>query len=525
VAKNPADESRTSDDHSWRLFGGSPQRNMVNTFDKNIPTEWSVEDGNLKNVKWTVKLGSKSYGGPVISGGKVFVGTNNEAPRNPRDKDEKGRALDKGIVMCFSESDGKFIWQAVHDKLASGLVNDWPYEGICSTPFVDGNRVYYVSNRCELVCADTEGFANGNEGEQDEKYKTPIDADFIWRLDMMKQLDVFPHNLATSSPLVIGDRVFLLTSNGVDEGHINVPSPRAPSFIAVNKKTGEVIWKDNTPSIKIVEAGAKGTEEDFLKRLRDRGEKILHGQWSNATYTVVNGKPQIIFPGGDGWLYGLDTETGTHIWKFDCNPKGTKYFLGGGGTRNEIIATPVVHDNKLYCGVGQDPEHGEGIGHFWCIDISKTGDLSPDLVTDANPDPPKTMPNPNSGVVWHYGGRAKEGAERDFVFGRTMSTAAVHDGLVYIAELAGYLHCLDAQTGKKYWDHDLKAAIWGSPYWVDNKIYIGDDDGDVLIFQHGKEKKLLSTIPMGHGVKSTPVVANGVLYIMTETDLYAIQAK
>src|SRR5262249_26856919 len=268
----------------------------------------------------------------------------------------------------------------VHDKLPSGLVNDWPREGICSTPVVEGDRLYYVSNRCELVCADTEGLGKGkNLGVQDEKYKSDTDADFIWRLDMMKELDVFPHNLATSSPLIVGDLVFLLTSNGVDEGHINVPSPKAPSFLAVNKKTGKVVWQDNSPSAKILQAQAAADQEAFLKRLQDRGEKIIHGQWSNPTYAVVNGKPQIIFPGGDGWLYGLEPDSGKLIWRFDCNPKNAKYVLGGRGTRSEIIATPVVYENKCFIGVGQDPEHGEGVGHLWCVDLTKTGDISSEV--------------------------------------------------------------------------------------------------------------------------------------------------
>jgi outer membrane protein assembly factor BamB len=509
-----------SETHTWPLFGGSLSRNMVNTFEKNMPTEWSVEEGKEMNIKWSAELGSRAYGGPVVAGGKVFVGTNNETPRNPAIKG------DKGIVMCFRESDGSFLWQSVNDKLESGLVNDWPREGICSTPFVEGKRVYFVSNRCEVVCADADGFKDGkNDGVQDEKYKGPTDADVIWHLDMMKDLDVFPHNLATSSPLIVGDTLFVVTSNGVDEGHINVPSPKAPSFLAVNKNTGKVIWQDNTPSIKIVEGpGGAEVQEAYLQKLQNRGEKIIHGQWSNPAYAVMNGKPMVVFPGGDGWVYGLEPDTGKHIWKFDCNPKTATYKLAGRGTRSEIIATPVIYDNKLYVGVGQDPEHGEGVGHFWCVDITKTGDLSQDLVKDWNSDPVKTEPNPNSGVVWHFGGPAKD-YERDFYFGRTMSTAAIHDGLLYISELAGYLHCLDAKTGKKYWDHDLKSEIWGSPYWVDGKVYIGDESGDILIFEHGKEKKLLTTIEMHHGVKSTPVAVNGVLYVMTETKLYAIEKK
>src|SRR5690349_11248896 len=102
----------------WIMFGGSISRNFVNPFERNIASEWSVEPGSEKNIQWSTDLGSKAYGGPIIAGGKVFVGTNNKKPRNPRDIDNvKKVPLDKGIIMCFRESDGKFLWQAVHDKL------------------------------------------------------------------------------------------------------------------------------------------------------------------------------------------------------------------------------------------------------------------------------------------------------------------------------------------------------------------------------------------------------------------------
>jgi outer membrane protein assembly factor BamB len=496
------------------MFGGSLSRNLVNTFDKNIPTEWSIEGDNAKRIKWSADLGSKAYGGPVIAGGKVFVGTNNKRPRNPRDVDMRKQPLDKGILMCFNEADGQFLWQAVHDKLPAGRVNDWPEEGICSSPFVEGNRLYYVSNRCELVCADTNGFLDGkNDGEQDEKYKDKTDADFIWRLNMIRDLNVFPHNLATCSPLVVGDKVFVITSNGVDEAHLNVPSPAAPSFIAVDKKTGKVIWQKNYPSANLLKPGAN------LKELVDKGQLLMHGQWSNPVYAEVNSKGQVIYPGGDGWLYSLEPETGEIIWKFDCNPKDSKYLLGTKGTRSDFVSTPVVHDNKVYIGVGQDPEHKEGVGHLWCIDITRKGDVSP-VNNNFDPQAPE---NKTSALVWHYGGPAPQGAGRNYLFGRTLSTCSVHDGLVYVAELAGIVHCLDAQTGKVYWDHDMGAATWSSPYWVDGKVYMGNDNGELLIFAHGKEKKLLNTIDMEGKIRATPVVANGVLYVMTENKLYAIK--
>lgn len=500
----------------WPTFGGTPSRNMVNSTETGIPTEWEIrKNEEKKNFKWVAKLGSRAYGGPTIAGGKIFIGTNNESPRNNRDTDPKKvnvttklpQPIDKGVLMCFRESDGKFLWQHVNDKLESGIVNDWKHEGVCSTPAVDGDRVYYVSNRCAVVCLDVEGLANGNQGIQTEKYKDDSDADVVWQYDMMKELNVFPHNMAACSPVIVGDVIFVVTANGVDEGHINIPSPEAPSFIALDKNTGKLLWKDASP-----------------------GNQIMHGQWSNPTYAEIGGQAQIIFPGGDGWLYAFEPKTGKTLWKFDANPKkAKKYELGQAGERSDFIGTPVIYDDKIYIGTGQDPEHYEGVGHLYCINpVGKTGDISEELVVKENPDTTKrvTKPNPNSGMVWHYGGLDKrEDAKRDFVFGRTMSTCAIKDGLLYVGELAGYLHCLDAKSGAMHWVHDLKSAIWGSPYWVDGKVYIGTEDGDVFVFAHGKEKKLLSKVEMDQPVRSTPIALNGVLYVMTELNLFAIQEK
>jgi outer membrane protein assembly factor BamB len=477
---------------SWPMLGGTGHRNMVNNFDKNIPSDWVVEkkdrDGTViqksNNVKWVAQLGSRSYGGPTVAGGRVFVGTNNQAPRLPRIKG------DRGIILCFREANGEFLWQATHEKLAGGIGNDWPMEGIASTPVIDGDRLYYVSNRCELVCADVAGMPAGRH------------AQFLWRLDMMKDLNVYPHSLAACSPLVFGDTVFVVTGNGVDTGHVNIPFPDAPSFIAVDKDTGKVRWQSNAP-----------------------GMDIMHGQWGNPSFGVVNGKPQVVFPGGDGWLYSFEPETGKLIWKFDANPKDAKYELGGRGTKSDFVAAaPVIFENKVVIGTGQDPEHYEGVGHLWCIDMSRTGDVSAELVVDG-----KNQPNPNSAVVWHYGGPTtkadRQKIDRDYYFGRTMSTVAVHDSLVYAAELAGYLHCLDFRTGQKYWVHDCRASIWGSPYWVDDKVYLATEEGDVLVFRHGTTCRLLNKIEMGQPSRSTPVAANGTLFIATESHLYAIANK
>ena len=183
------------------MWGGTAQRNMTSAM-KNLPELWDVKAG--KNIKWKAQIGSTSYGNPVVADGKIFLGTNNGNPKNPEIKG------DKGVLMCFRESDGKFLWQAVTDKLDSGSENDWPEQGVCSSPAVEGKRLYYVSNRGELICLDTEGFMDGkNDGPfQDEVHKGPADADIIWKLDMMKELGVIQLYMANSSPVIWEDLVF-----------------------------------------------------------------------------------------------------------------------------------------------------------------------------------------------------------------------------------------------------------------------------------------------------------------------------
>ena len=446
------------------MFGLTPSRNMVST-ETGVPTDWDILSG--RNIKWKQKLGSQTYAGPIIYDGKVFVGTNNEGERRP------GIVGDKGILIAFRESDGELLWQATHDKLPAGRVNDWPLQGICSTPYIEDGVAYYVSNRAEFVAVDVDGFADGNDGMQDEQYSHEQDADILWIYDTIAELDVFPHNLAAGSPIVVGDVVVATTGQGVDEGHINIPSPLGPSFVALNKHTGELVWESAHPM-----------------------ENILHGTWSNPAAGVAGGREQIVIPGGEGVVYSFAPDTGELIWTFDANPKESVWELGGKGSRNNIISTPVFHHDVVYIGVGQDPEHGEGPGHFYKIDASGTGDIT------------------ETGTIWHVGGED---------FQRTMSTAAVHDGLVYIADLSGHVYCFDEETGELQWMHHTYAAIWGSTFVVDGKIYIGDEDGEVAILATGREENLINEVFMEGAVYTTPFAKDGVLYVATRSELYAIE--
>lgn len=502
----------------WPQWGGWSGRNNTPA-GENIPTEWDVDSGS--NIKWSAELGSQTYGNPVIANGKVYVGTNNNAGYIKR----YPPTVDLGCLLCFDEATGEFLWQASSPKLPTGRVHDWPLQGICCAPFVDGERLWYVTSRGEVACLDTMGFYDSeNDGDfQAEASTAQNEADVIWQFDMMGRLGVSQHNMCACSITGAGDLIFVNTSNGLDESHINLPAPDAPSFMAMDRNTGEVLWTDKSP-----------------------GTNILHGQWSSPTYGVLGGEEQVIFGGGDGWCYsfapkGDGAGNPKLLWKFDCNPKESKWILGGRGTRNNIIATPVIYDGMVYVAVGQDPEHGEGEGNLWCIDPTKRGDVSPTIALDAEGNPlphrriqavdPKAgeqvKPNPNTAMIWHYD-RYDQNGDDEFDFEeelhRSCGTVAIKDDILYIADFSGLFHCLNARTGVPYWTYDMFAAAWGSPLIVDGKVYIGDEDGDVTVFEHNTEQNIVSEVNMANAVYSTPVIAGNVLYIANKSTLYAITA-
>jgi outer membrane protein assembly factor BamB len=545
----------------WNQWGGSPQRNNT-PVGHDVPTEWEVGEIDFrtgewdpksgKNIKWVARLGSQTYGNPVVAGGKVFVGSNNGGgwiERYPFD-------YDLGTLLAFDVKDGKFLWQHSSEKLPTGRVHDWPEQGVCSAALVEGDRLYFVTNRGEVRCLDTKGFHDGeNDGDvkneeeiakaRAEAVKKPYDmkkeADVVWVYDMMEEMGVSQHNMASCSLTGAGDLLFVCTSNGVDVEHNYIPAVDAPSFFVIDKNTQKVLWTDKSP-----------------------GANILHGQWSSPAYGVLGGVPQALFAGGDGWLYSFapegDGQGGAKLlWKFDANPKASFYTVSGRATRNHLIGTPVIHDSLVYIAVGEDPEHGVGIGHLWCIDPTKKtdgSDVSPELAFNSA-DPTTPIPhkrlqavdekegdfaraNPNSAAVWHY-------AEQDWnddgkvefeeTMHRTVGSVVIKDDVLYIADFSGLFHCLDAKTGKVHWTYDMLSATWGSPLVVDGKVYIGDEDGDVAIFRHSADPKVAmkdeggSLVPyygeinMGNSVYSTPIVAGNVLYIADKSHLFAIENK
>jgi outer membrane protein assembly factor BamB len=452
------------------------------------------------NVKWVAKLGVRTHGSTTVARGRVFVGTNSPEYRDGR-KAPHGDAA-AGRLVCLDEPTGKLLWELVPPRLAENRAphSDNGY-GICSSATVEGNRVYVVTNRADVLCLDAEGMANGNDGPfQDEaRYLAgvddfdkrppspvelrPTDADILWRYDMFKELDAHPHDASSCSVLAHGDLLYVCTGNGINGGENKVMNPLAPSLIVLDKKTGRLVAKDDE---KI-------------------GNRLFKGQWTSPSECKVGGKTLIIYGGGDGLCYAFEpvapaadgqVQTLKKVWAVDCLPPECKLpdgkprpYRAGENGPSEIVGTPACVGDRIYVTIGRDPNRGEGRGNLVCIDPAK------------------------GAAVWAYG-----------KIGRSMSSVALSDGLIYVGETFGAVHCVDAATGQGCWTHDINGRIWGSCLAADGKVYVPTSKG-LLVFAAGKEKKLLRNIKIGSGCYSTPCAANGVLFVASQRFLYAVQEK
>jgi outer membrane protein assembly factor BamB len=447
---------------------------------------------------WEIELGSHQYTVPRVDRGRLFMGINDLTLDHPVIKSSGG-----GILMCRNPLTGDLIWQLPIPRNMAGRVppfhfNHWKC-GVCSTPAIDGDRLYVVGPRGDVLCVDRHGQANGNDGPflQDARYMgvpdgsdyqlTATDGDIIWRFDMIEQCQVVPHDVCGSSPTVHGDYLYVCTSNGADHTHDRVANPLAPNLIVLDKNTGQLVATDGA----IV------------------GERNFHGQWSSPVAAEIDGRTLILFGAGDGVLYAFEpiespgpgdtVQTLEIAWRYDCCPPDyrerdgvpipySRWNRKRTDGPSEVIATPVVDRGRVYISIGQSPVHGPGAGLLSCIDGA------------------------SGQRVWE---------SRDI--GRSLSQAEIHDGLLYISDYSGKLSCLDADTGATLWQHDLGSGVWtSSPVVVGDRVLISTEKQLLWIFEAGREGKVVSQSRV-HSMAITPVVWEDFLYLPTQRRLFAIR--
>jgi outer membrane protein assembly factor BamB len=222
--------------------------------------------------------------------------------------------------------------------------------------------------------------------------------------------------------------------------------------------------------------------------------------------------------------------------------------MGGRGTHNEQSLGITIYKGRVYITCGHDYEHGDGPGHLWCLDPTKRGDVSAELVFNLadpkTPVPPRRMtavdaaagdyvvPNPDSAVVWHYDQFDQNGdgtITQNEIMHRSMGGVAIQDDILIAVDFSGFVHCLNSDSGRVYWTHDMEAVCWCSPLISGQHAYVCDEDGDVSIFRLPIEpadapqvNAPVAVIEVRNSIFARPTAADGVLYLNVRRRLYAI---
>lgn len=460
----------------------------------NLPDMFSADQ-----LLWQRQLGLHQYSIPAVRDGYVYIGVDDRALDHPVVKSTGG-----GLSMCLDEKTGEVVWQLPVPRYMAGVIapfhfNHWKC-GISSTPAFDEKYLYIVGSRGDVLCLDQRGQANGNDGVflEEARYMgipetanyslTAKDGDIIWAYNLIEELGVVPHDVCGSSPLLHGDHLYVCTSNGQDDKHRTIANPKAPSLIVLDKNSGKLLATDGGIF----------------------GERLFHGNWSSPVLATFKGRDMVLFSGGDGILYAFEPIAADAssdavqdlkiLWQCDGNPP--EYRMKDGVSipyskwnrkrtdgPSELIATPVVYKGRIYVSIGQSPVHGRGNGVLNCIDGASGRKIWENRTVD-----------------------------------RTLATVEIHEGLCYLPDVTGRLHCIDAETGDHVWMHDLDDISWScSAQVVGDRVYVGTVNKRWLYaFRAGRKKELLNRSKL-RGAAITPTVQNGVLYLATQRDLFALK--
>ncbi len=389
--------------------------------EKNLPVKW----GRSENVRWKVDLPEPGNSTPIVVAGKVFL---TQAVGEQR------------TLMCLDRRDGKLLWQkGVTTSEREPTHNTNPY---CSpSPVSDGERVIAFFASDGLFCYDL----NGKE---------------LWRrTDLGKQIHIWG---AGTSPAIHGDLC-----------HLNFGPGETTYLLAVNKRTGETVWRHDEetgygkPPTADVRGGGKGG-----------GNATYIGSWSTPILAKLDGKDQLLL----SWprrLAAYDPASGKELWTCE-------------GLNPLVYTSPLVSPDGIIVAMG-----GFG-GQALAVKPSGSGDITRRRLWHD----PKTKQRIGSGVI--------------------------HNGHIYIHNDPGVAECFELKSGKLVWEQRLPATVatgqnWSSVMLADGLCYTITQGGDCFVFKASPKFEVVAVNPLGERSNSSIVPSDGELFIRTHKALRCIK--
>ena len=384
----------------WPQWRG-PQRTGISQ-ETGLLKHWPSEGPKLL---WQLTDVGDGYGAPAVAGGRVYVLGN--------------RGMDNEFVQARSVEDGAVLWTTRLGKVGNPDQQP-PYPMARSTPAVEGDRLYAYSSDGDLACLES---ATGK---------------IVWQKNVRREFGGQPGRWAYSESPLIDGNVLVVTPGGAEA-----------TLVALDKRTGTVIWKSAVPG-----GDAAG--------------------YASAIAIEAAGRRQYV-QFLDKGLVGVDARTGKFLWR---------YTQTSGGPAN--IATPVAHEDYVYSTNAR--RFGGGLVRL----VSNK-----DEVTAVQVYFERDVPNTLGGQVllgpYLYGTNQEGPVAAEFTTGKVLWRAAgIGPGAVLLADNRLYVHgengdmLLIEATPREYREmgrftppnqpkrRDSRERAWAHPVVANGRLYIRD---------------------------------------------------
>ncbi len=286
--------------------------------------------------------------------------------------------------------------------------------------------------------------------------------------------------------------VFAYDVNGrflwkVDLGRLNLGAYDIPTY-EWGTASSPIIWNN------LVILQCDTQDDSFLLALdAETGKQVWKTEreelpsWGTPTVAQTSAGPELVTNAAN-YIRGYDPRTGKELWRL--------------GRSSKITApTPLFADDKFVIASGRAPERP-----IFVVKAGARGDLT--LPADKSA---------SDAVVWSRTGR-----------GSYMPTPLVYDGILYVLANNGLLDAYDLKTGEEIYRQRLPLVGSGfsaSPVAADGKLYLSNEDGDVLVIAAGRKFEHLATNSMGELLMATPALSEGVMYVRSSQSLFAVGRK
>jgi outer membrane protein assembly factor BamB len=273
----------------------------------------------------------------------------------------------------------------------------------------------------------------------------------------------------------------------VELGRLNLGAYDIPTY-EWGTASSPIIWNN------LVILQCDTQDDSFLLALdADTGNQVWKTErdelpsWGTPTVAQTAAGPELV-TNASNFIRGYDPRTGRELWKL--------------GRSSKITApTPLFVNDKFVIASGRAPERP-----IFVVKAGARGDL--------------TLPEgktASDAVVWSRTGR-----------GSYMPTPLVYGGILYVLANNGLLDAYDVQTGEEIYRQRLPLVGSGfsaSPVAADGRLYLSNEDGEMLVIAAGRKYAHLATNPMGELLMATPALSEGVMYVRSAQSLFAIGRK